>query len=374
MHSLAGFIGAFGAQALPFAPNQQGRFIHTQHATTVTKATIPSYRSKLWLMSSIQESDSHDTEPSFSTLRVPSSLIPPKELNKSAAVYLVGTGPGDPELLTIKALRLLQQADVILYDRLVSPEILSMASTNAVMVYVGKAKGFHTRTQTEIHHLLRQYASEPSHKVIVRLKGGDPYVFGRGGEEAAYLRSCGIRVYAVPGITSAAGIGADLGIPLTHRGIANGCRFVTGHLKDGMEQAVIGLDSANPKETLVVYMGLGAAKELAEKLVEYGLRSDTPVAAVERGTTSEQRIVFCALDKLEERVQKAKLESPTLIIIGDVVTLSPGWKLRDMDWVERSDLEDQWSDEVEHLKSLEFNNGNVQLAPILTDDTGKVFA
>ncbi|KAA8493546.1 Siroheme synthase [Porphyridium purpureum] len=263
------------------------------------------------------------------------------DIAQGATVYLVGTGPGDPELLTLKAVRLMQHADVILYDRLVSREILEFVNPNARMVYVGKQKGMHTRTQEEIHDLLRMYASDPEHKVIVRLKGGDPYVFGRGGEEAEFLRALGIRVQAVPGITSAAGIGAHLGIPLTHRGIAQGCRFVTGHLKEGLEEALAGLrgGSVNASETLVIYMGLGASAELSHLLVEHGLSPETPVAAVERGTTPEQRVVFCTIHELEQRIQRAALESPTLILVGDVVALSPGWALRHQTVVCADELE-----------------------------------
>uniref|UniRef100_A0A7S1ESL7 uroporphyrinogen-III C-methyltransferase n=1 Tax=Timspurckia oligopyrenoides TaxID=708627 RepID=A0A7S1ESL7_9RHOD len=265
--------------------------------------------------------------------------IEKRSLNEAATVYLIGTGPGDPELLTLKAVRILQSANVVLYDRLVSPEILEFVNTGARMIYVGKQAGFHTRSQDEIHDLMLQFAAEPDVISIVRLKGGDPYIFGRGGEEAEYLRAAGVRVTAVPGITSASGIGSSLGIPLTHRNVATSCRFITGHLQDSSASpdaivaAQLGESNCetsllNCKETLVVYMGLGSAGLLAESLMKRGLEGNTPVAAVERGTTLDQRAVFCTLNELGDRINQAELKSPTLLIVGGVVALSPAWNRR----------------------------------------------
>jgi uroporphyrin-III C-methyltransferase len=238
-------------------------------------------------------------------------------------VHLVGTGPGDPGLLTLRAVELMRSADVVLYDRLVSPEILQYVGGSARMVYVGKEKSFHTRSQAEIHALLREFALTKPDATIVRLKGGDPFVFGRGGEETEYLEQCGIRVRAVPGITAAAGIGAELGIPLTHRGVAHSVRFLTGHMRDGIDAEVGDMPAGT---TLVIYMGLSLLRPLVETLSSRGLTPETPAVAVERGTTPEQRVVWATAAQLADKVDDAQLKSPTLIIIGDVVRLAPGFR------------------------------------------------
>eukprot|EP00232_Nephroselmis_pyriformis_P020364 CAMPEP_0182877284 /NCGR_PEP_ID=MMETSP0034_2-20130328/14658_1 /TAXON_ID=156128 /ORGANISM="Nephroselmis pyriformis, Strain CCMP717" /LENGTH=348 /DNA_ID=CAMNT_0025010117 /DNA_START=138 /DNA_END=1181 /DNA_ORIENTATION=- len=233
---------------------------------------------------------------------------------KAAQVYLVGTGPGDPGLLTLHALQLMQTADVVLYDRLVSQDILDLVHDGATMVYVGKESGYHTRTQDEIHELLARFTAR-GHTVL-RLKGGDPYVFGRGGEEMEFLEERGVRVRCVPGITAAAGIGAELGIPMTHRGVANSVKYLTGHLREnGEDLEEVAAAAADPKTTLVVYMGLKSLPKLQELLVENGLAPTTPAVAVERGTTVDQREVFSRLSSLPGAVEAAELRSPTLIII-----------------------------------------------------------
>lgn len=255
------------------------------------------------------------------------SLLAGLASDMQGAVYLVGTGPGDPGLLTLKAVRLMQTADVVLYDRLVSPDILDLVSQSAVMIYVGKQQSYHTRTQDEIHGLLCAFASNAG-ATVLRLKGGDPYVFGRGGEEVQYLRERNVNVYVVPGITAAAGIAAELGIPMTHRGLATSVRFLTGHARDGGQAA---LDEAvatavDPHTTLVVYMGLATLGRLREELMAGGLPEKIPAVAVERGTTIDQRAVWAPLNKLVEEVESAKLKSPTLIVIGKVVALAHGWQ------------------------------------------------
>ena len=243
-------------------------------------------------------------------------------------VFLVGTGPGDPGLLTVRALQLMQRADVVLYDRLISDDILRLVGADALMVYVGKEKGLHTRPQEEIEALLAEFAAEGG--TVVRLKGGDPFIYGRGGEEAEHLEAQGVRVRCVPGITAASGIAAELGIPLTHRGVADSVRFTTGHLRDGLVLPEdVAARAAAEKTTLVVYMGLSALPTLVEGLEAHGLGAGTPAAAVERGTTLEQRVVLGELGELQARVGAAGLESPTLIMIGDVVALSPHWERRD---------------------------------------------
>ncbi|KAK1382746.1 Urophorphyrin methylase 1 [Heracleum sosnowskyi] len=243
---------------------------------------------------------------------------------KVGDVYLVGTGPGDPELLTMKAMRVIQSADLLLYDRLVSNDVLELVGNNARLLYVGKTAGYHSRTQEEIHELLLCFAEAGA--TVVRLKGGDPLVFGRGGEEMDFLQQQGIQVKVIPGITAASGIAAELGIPLTHRGVANSVRFLTGHSqKGGTDPLFVAENAADPDSTLVVYMGLSTLPSLVMKLMHHGLPHDTPAAAVERGTTPQQRIVFAEIKDLADSIASAQLISPTLIIIGKVVALSPLW-------------------------------------------------
>ncbi|NP_001105724.2 siroheme uroporphyrinogen methyltransferase 1 [Zea mays] len=239
-------------------------------------------------------------------------------------VALVGTGPGDPELLTLKAVRAIEAADLVLYDRLVSNDVLDLVGEGARLLYVGKTAGYHSRTQEEIHELLLSFAEAGAN--VVRLKGGDPLVFGRGGEEMDFLQQQGIKVEVIPGITSASGIAAELGIPLTHRGVATSVRFLTGHSRNGgTDPLYVAGNAADPDTTLVVYMGLSTLPSLAPKLMKHGLPPDTPAVAVERGTTPQQRTVFASLKDLVDEVKSADLVSPTLIIIGKVVSLSPFW-------------------------------------------------
>ncbi|TVU35815.1 hypothetical protein EJB05_17721, partial [Eragrostis curvula] len=239
-------------------------------------------------------------------------------------VALVGTGPGDPDLLTLKALKAIQSADLVLYDRLVSNDVMDLVGDGARLLYVGKTAGYHSRTQEEIHELLLSFAEAGAN--VVRLKGGDPLVFGRGGEEMDFLQQQGIRVEVIPGITSASGIAAELGIPLTHRGVATSVRFLTGHSRNGgTDPLYVAGNAADPDTTLVVYMGLSTLPSLAPKLMKHGLPPDTPAVAIERGTTPQQRTVFSVLKDLVDEVKSANLVSPTLIIIGKVVALSPFW-------------------------------------------------
>ncbi|KAK8524860.1 hypothetical protein V6N13_015858 [Hibiscus sabdariffa] len=244
--------------------------------------------------------------------------------NGPGNVFLVGTGPGDPDLLTLKAVKVIQKADLLLYDRLVSNAVLDLVGPDARLLYVGKTAGYHSRTQEEIHELLLSFAEAGAN--VVRLKGGDPLVFGRGGEEMDFLQQQGIQVKVIPGITAASGISAELGIPLTHRGVAISVRFLTGHSrKGGTNPLFVAENAADPDSTLVVYMGLSTLPSLAQKLIHHGLPPDTPAAAVERGTTPQQRTVFAELKDLADKIKTAELVSPTLIIIGKVVALSPFW-------------------------------------------------
>jgi uroporphyrin-III C-methyltransferase len=233
-------------------------------------------------------------------------------------VFLVGAGPGDAELLTVRAARLLASADVVVYDNLVSPEVLELIPRGAERVYVGKQRGHHSMAQGDINALLVRLAS--AGRQVVRLKGGDPFVFGRGGEELQALAAEGIPFEVVPGITAACGVASYAGIPLTHRDLAQACLFVTGHLKDG----TCDLDwpaLARPRQTLVIYMGLGGLAEICAQLIAHGLPASTPAAVVEQGTTLDQRVVSATLADLDARVEQAELRSPCLIIVGEVVRL-----------------------------------------------------
>ncbi|MFN7085753.1 MAG: uroporphyrinogen-III C-methyltransferase [Burkholderiales bacterium] len=233
-------------------------------------------------------------------------------------VYLVGAGPGDPELLTLRAFRVLGLADVVLYDHLVNSEIVGLAPSGAQRIYVGKESSNHALPQHEINNLLVQFA-ECGHQVV-RLKGGDPFIFGRGGEETEALALCGIPFEIVPGITAAAGAAAYAGIPLTHRDCAHACVLVTGHLKDGS----LDLDwqaLARPRQTIVIYMGLLTLPKICRELVTHGLPETTPAAAIQQGTTAAQRVVTGTLVTLPGRVSQEKLKTPTLIIIGEVARL-----------------------------------------------------
>ncbi len=239
---------------------------------------------------------------------------------KQNIVYIVGAGPGNPELLTLKAFRLIREyADVIVYDRLVPEEILALIPKNAEKVYAGKSCRTHYMTQKEINIELVRQAKKG--KKVVRLKGGDPFIFGRGGEETEFLAKNNVDFEVVPGITSASGCSSVANIPLTHRGIATSVRFITGHMQKGKPVKLDWKGLIDPETTLVVYMGLANLHNICVSLVKHGMAKSMPVAAIQSGTTENERILFGRIDTIAKKIQQAKLEPPTLIIIGKVVNI-----------------------------------------------------
>jgi uroporphyrin-III C-methyltransferase len=242
-------------------------------------------------------------------------------------VYLTGAGPGDVELMTVKALRVTQEADVIIYDRLANPEILKEAKDGCEFVYVGKEDGRHSMPQDDINETIYQNALK--HECVVRLKGGDPFVFGRGGEEAAYLKERNIKFDVIPGITSAISAPAYAGIPVTHRGIAVSFRVVTGHESPNKKTSQIPWENYKTDDTIIFLMGLHNLSKISKKLIEIGKDADCPCAVISKGTTKEQIVVVGTLENI---TQKAKdIPTPALIVVGKVVELREQLK-----WFEES--------------------------------------
>lgn len=245
--------------------------------------------------------------------------------NNPGTVYLVGAGPGDPDLLTVRALRLMQQADVIVYDRLVSDDIMSLVPPGIKRVYVGKAPGNHHMDQQDINTLILALAR--NNRQVVRLKGGDPFIFGRGSEEAQYLVRHGIRFEYVPGITAAVACSGYAGIPLTHRSVARSVRLITGHCRADHPLDLNWQSLADPETTLAFYMGLANLDQLQQELIAAGLPADTPAAAIEQGTTPQQRRCLSTLQAIHDDVQAMGMRSPVLIIVGKVVAFAD-----ELDW------------------------------------------
>ena len=244
-------------------------------------------------------------------------------------VSLVGAGPGDIDLMTVKAVRLLKQADVVVYDRLVSKEILELIPVGVSRISVGKQVGNHCVPQDQINEIIVNLAK--SGRRIVRLKGGDPYMFGRGGEEAIALKGHDIDFEVVPGITAASGCSAYSGIPLTHRGISRRVQFITGHLRDNETLSLNWAGIADPESTLVIYMGLSTLPSVVRSLTEAGLPADMPAAAIQNGTTSSQQRIISTLDKLVSAIHEKQMQAPVMIIIGEVVSLAD-----ELDWFQAS--------------------------------------
>jgi len=249
---------------------------------------------------------------------------PPLEAGK---VWLVGAGPGDPELLTVKAARLIAQADALVFDHLVSDDIMDLARPDARRIYAGKEASKHTLPQDSINQLLVDLAQEGLS--VVRLKGGDPFIFGRGGEELETLVASGIPFEVIPGVTAAAGCAAYAGFPLTHRDHAQAVTFVTGHLKDG----TVNLDwpaLARPRQTVVFYMGIGAAGEICRQMINHGLPSMTPAAVVRNGTLPDQQTLLATLGTLPQLIAESGIKPPALIVVGSVTQLH-----KKLNWFER---------------------------------------
>ncbi|HEH9446621.1 uroporphyrinogen-III C-methyltransferase [Pseudomonas aeruginosa] len=250
------------------------------------------------------------------------TVIPPSLLDvdfPAGSVALVGAGPGDPGLLTLRAWALLQQAEVVVYDRLVARELIALLPESCQRIYVGKRCGHHSLPQEEINELLVRLARQQ--RRVVRLKGGDPFIFGRGAEELERLLEAGVDCQVVPGVTAASGCSTYAGIPLTHRDLAQSCTFVTGHLQNDGRLDLDWAGLARGKQTLVFYMGLGNLAEITARLVEHGLASDTPAALVSQGTQAGQQVTRGALAELPALARRYQLKPPTLIVVGQVVAL-----------------------------------------------------
>lgn len=255
-----------------------------------------------------------------------------QQIQKKGKVYLVGAGPGDPGLLTVKGMELLSKAEVVIYDRLASPKLLSMARPDAKLIYVGKRVGKHAVSQSEINRLIVQHGLEG--KMVVRLKGGDPFIFGRGGEEAEELVKHGIAFEVVPGVSSAIAAAAYSGIPITHRCCAASLAIITGHRKFEVDEAAVDWEGiARTPDTLVFLMAMTNLNGIASKLIQHGRPANTPVAVIEWGTTARQRTVCATLSDIAEKVEQAKIGPPSVIVVGEVVALK-----KQLDWFENRPL------------------------------------
>ncbi len=312
--TLARVVRGWLEARLPFRLGALAEFVAQRRAEVKQKLTDVHERQRFWdrwLNSATAErvlrGDIEGAEQSFQ------NEIQTKDIG---SVALVGAGPGDPELITLKGLRLLQSADVVLYDNLANAELLEYVRRDADRIYVGKRRKFPGIRQDAVNQLMLEHAR--AGKFVVRLKGGDPFIFGRGGEETEFLANEGIDCFVVPGITAASGSASYAGIPLTHRDVSQSVRFVTGH-RAADRTNLDWPELAKPQQTLVIYMGLPGLKEILERLVEHGMAPNMPALLVEKATLPEQRIVQGTVADLAERVTKAEIVGPTTIIIGEVV-------------------------------------------------------
>jgi len=312
--TLARVVRGWIETRLPFRLGALAEFVTQRRAEVKRKLTDGHERQRFWdrlLNGSTAErvlrGDTEGAEQSFQNEMKAGDL---------GSVALVGAGPGDPELITLKGLRLLQSADVVLYDNLANAELLEYARRDADRIYVGKRRKFPGIRQEAINQLMLKHVR--AGKFVVRLKGGDPFIFGRSGEETEYLANEGIDCVVVPGITAASGSASYAGIPLTHRDVSQSVRFVTGH-RAADRTNLDWPELAKPQQTLVIYMGLPGLKEILERLVEHGMAPDMPAVLVEKATLPEQRVVQGTVTDLAERVKKAEIVGPTTIIIGEVV-------------------------------------------------------
>ena len=304
--------------SIPHGMGKLAEFSGKWRAAVKAKISNPDERRVFWedlYASSLKEQVFHDNLVEADRL-IEQALAEWK--TPKGEVYLVGAGPGDPELLTLKALRLMQQADVVIYDRLVSPAIMELCRRDATKIYVGKARSNHAVPQEGINALLVEYASKGQR--VCRLKGGDPFIFGRGGEEIQELFAAGVPFQVVPGITAASGCSAYAGIPLTHRDYAQSVRFLTGHLKEGSPELPWD-ELVYQNQTLVLYMGLVGLEKICEKLIEHGQRPDMPVALISKGTKKKKKVLVGTLADIASKVEENHIQAPTLTIIGDVVSL-----------------------------------------------------
>ena len=264
-------------------------------------------------------------------------------MNKKGFVSLVGAGPGDADLMTVKAVRLLQQADVVIFDRLVSADILDLIPSNVNRIAVGKEVGKHCVPQEKINEIIVDQAKSGHH--VVRLKGGDPYMFGRGGEEALTLKQNHIPFEVVPGITAASGCSSYSGIPLTHRGMSRRVQFITGHFSNDEPLNLNWHLIADPDSTLVIYMGLLNLPLVVDSLIDAGLPASTPAAAVQNGTTISQQRVITTLVELNDAIQQKQMKAPVIIIIGEVVSLAD-----ELNWFQNS-LKENYDERLFHETS-----------------------
>lgn len=251
------------------------------------------------------------------TLTIPNSTYTNKQLFANGEVALVGAGPGDPDLLTLQAYRFIKQAEVVIYDRLVSEEILALLPTHCERIYVGKKQADHRVPQDKINQLLVDFAKQG--KKVLRLKGGDPFVFGRGGEEAQFALHHGIACHIIPGMTAASACTSYVGIPLTHRKVAQSCTFITGNVQNNGELSLPWQTLTDNKQTVVFYMGIKSLPIISKQLMAAGRKGSTPAALIHKGTNPEQQVYRGTLEKLNNLVELHNIKPPTLVVIGDVI-------------------------------------------------------